>query len=318
VPLQPDARALIDQLQSISAPVETLTPAEARRASDERRAQSAAEVEPVHDVADITIDGPGGPLRLRLYRPSEAIGLPVVVFFHGGGWVLCDLDSHDGLCRTLTNAVGAVVVSVDYRRAPESRYPAAVQDAYAATDWVATRAGDLGIDASRLAVAGDSAGGNLAASVTLVARDRGGPDIAHQLLIYPVTDHDFGTASYREFGVDHYLTAAAMSWYWNQYVPEPDRRAEPYAAPLRAADLSGLPDAIVVTAECDPLRDEGHAYARRLRAAGVPVDYLMYEGAFHGFFSLAASLSLARAAIREVTDRVRRRLAADRPTAVES
>ncbi|MDT4905382.1 MAG: acetyl esterase, partial [Pseudonocardiales bacterium] len=199
MPLDAEARALIDVLQSSSPPVETLTPEQARRASDERRARSAVPVEEIHNVTDLTAATVVGQLAVRIYRPSPADRAPVIVFFHGGGWVLCDLDSHDGLCRSLANSTGSVIVSVDYRRAPESRYPAAVEDCYAATAWVAENAEELRVDPARLALVGDSSGGNLAAAVALMARDRATPAIALQVLLYPVVDDDFETASYRAF-----------------------------------------------------------------------------------------------------------------------
>jgi acetyl esterase len=295
----------------MGAPVETLTPEEARRASDERRAQAPVVPEPVAQVADRTIDGPGGPLRIRVYRPDSSTTPPVLVFFHGGGWVLCDLESHDPICRVLANRTGCVVVSVDYRRAPESRYPAAVEDAYAATRWVAGHADELNVDADRLVVFGDSAGGNLAAAVALMARDRGGPRIACQVLAYPVTDHDFDTGSYRDFGADHFLTTAAMRWYWDQYAPEPVDRDAPYLSPLRARDLGNLPPALVVSAECDPLRDEGLAYAQRLRDAGTEVEQTTYEGMIHGFFTMIGALDGARQAVADVVHSLRQRLGVD-------
>jgi acetyl esterase len=311
VALTRQARQLVDQLQLMGAPVETLAPEQARRASDERRAQSPVVPEPVARVVNRTIGGPGGPLRIRVYRPESAGSLPVLVFFHGGGWVLCDLDSHDPICRALANRIGCAVVSVDYRRAPESRYPAAAEDAYAATVWVAGHADELDVDPDRLVVIGDSAGGNLAAAVALMARDRGGPRIACQVLAYPITDHSFDTGSYRDFGADHYLTTAGMRWYWDQYAPGPIDRDQPYLSPLRAADLRGLPPAVVVCAECDPLRDEGVAYAGRLRDAGTEVEQTTYAGMFHGFFTMTAALDGTRQSVADVVRSLRRRLGVD-------
>jgi acetyl esterase len=294
-------------MDAVSEPVETLTPDAARQASRARREANPVPVQPVAAVADREIPGPAGPLPIRIYRPSEEAGLPVIVFFHGGGWVLCDLDSHDGICRLIANGSGAVVVSVDYRLAPEHVYPAAVDDAYAATVWVSEHADELQVDADRLAVMGDSAGGNLAAAVALMARDRSGPRIAFQSLLYPVIDHDFTTSSYEQFATDYFLTSAAMQWYWDQYVAE-GQRDEPYVSPIHAADLSGLPATHLLTAECDPLRDEGMAYAARLAEAGVPVESKVYEGAFHGFFGMAAALSSARAANADAIEALRKGL----------
>lgn len=299
MPLTPAARALIDALAAEAPAIETLTPEQARRASDERRSRAVVEIAPVHDVTDRLIPGPGGPLTVRVYRPSSDADLPAVVFFHGGGWVMCDLESHDAICRQMANEVEGLVVSVDYRCAPEHRWPAAAEDAYAATVWVAEHAADLGIDVTRIAVAGDSAGGNLAAVVTLMARDRRGPQLAFQLLVYPVTDHRFDTTSYVENADGYYVTRSAMQWYWSHYLgPEGDGDHH-YVSPLRSPDLSGLPPALIITAEFDPLRDEGLAYADRLESAGVDTTASNYPGMFHGFFTLGTTLEEARRANSE-------------------
>jgi acetyl esterase len=246
----------------------------------------------------------------RVYRPPAAAAPSVVAFFHGGGWVLGSVDGHDPGCRDLCALTGAIVVSVEYERAPESPFPRMPEDAYAATRWVAEHAATLGGDAERVWVAGDSAGGNLAAAVALMARDRGGPDLRLQLLVYPVTDAGFDTPSYREYGDGYFLTERRMRWYWDRYAPAVDDRANPYAAPLRTRDLSGLPPALVVTAECDPLRDEGEAYAARLAEAGTPATLRRFEGTFHGFFMLGHVLRCARAANQEVYAAVRAALEA--------
>lgn len=297
--LTPTARALIDSLVADGPAVETLTPEEARRASEERRARAAPAVEPIHSVEDSAFGGPGGEIGIRVYRPSDDAPLPAVVFFHGGGWVLCDLDSHDPICRRISKETGSIVVSVDYRRAPEHRFPAAVEDSYAAVAHLVDHAGELGIDPVRVAVAGDSAGGNLAAAAALMARDRGGPELAFQLLVYPITDHDFDTPSYRANSDGYYVTRAAMQWYWKQYLGHDGDADSPYASPLRCADLEGLPPALIITAEHDPLRDEGRRYAERLRDAGVAAALRDYPGMFHGFFTLGSMLPEARAANRE-------------------
>ncbi|HYF45892.1 MAG TPA: alpha/beta hydrolase, partial [Acidimicrobiales bacterium] len=216
-----------------------------------------------------------------------------------GGFVLCDVTTHDSLCRTLTNAVGCVTVSVDYRLAPEYPYPAGVEDAYAATAWVAAHADELGVDASRLAVAGDSAGGNLAAVVAQMARDRGGPDLVFQLMIYPVIDQRGSYPSQKENAEGYFLTKANMDWYTDQYLTSPDQAEEPYASPIKATDLSGLPPAYIITAEFDPLRDEGEAYGKRLEEAGVPVTVARSAGMFHGFFNLGGALDEAKRANEE-------------------
>jgi acetyl esterase len=236
----------------------------------------------------------------------------VIVYFHGGGWVIGELDTVDNPLRRIANRTGAVVVSVDYRLAPEHVYPAAFDDSYAATAWVAEHAAELGGDPERVAVSGDSAGGNLAAAVAIAARDRQGPRLAAQLLIYPVTDFDFTTESYEQNGEGYLLTKGSMQWFWAHYLGAQDLGKDPYACPARADDLAGLPPAFVATAEFDPLRDEGEAYAAKLRIAGVDVTAKRYDGMLHGFaWTLGATPSGAAliddlaAAFRQVLERVR-------------
>jgi acetyl esterase len=219
--------------------------------------------------------------------------------------VIGSLETHDGSCRELANRVGCVVVSVDYRLAPEHRYPAAAEDCFAATNWVAENAAALGVDPKRIAIGGDSAGGNLAAAVALMARDRSGPALRHQLLIYPVTDADFTCASYRENAEGYLLTTKAMEWFWGHYVPDAVLRKEAYAAPLQAKDLAGLPPAFVITAEYDPLRDEGEAYAKRLQQAGVRTTLRRYDGAIHGFFAMGLLAEVARTAVADAVAALR-------------
>jgi acetyl esterase len=221
------------------------------------------------------------------------------VYFHGGGFVMCSLDSHDGICRSLANAAGCVVVSVDYRLAPEHPYPAAPEDCYAATQWVAKNGAELAIDVTRLAIGGDSAGGNLTAVTALLARDRDGPSLRFQLLIYPVTDCAFDTASYQENAEGYMLTTGMMRWFWEKYLTDPVQGSEAYASPLRAANLANLPPGLCITAGYDPLRDEGEAYAARLREAGIAVRTSRYPGMFHGFLSMTAQLDTAREAMAE-------------------
>lgn len=253
--------------------------------------------EPVASVEDRTIPGPDdNDIPVRIYRPSDATDLPVVVYLHGGGFVLCGLDTHDGFCRSMTNAVGCVTVSVDYRLAPEHKYPAAPRDADAATRWVVDNAYDEGWDGSRSAVAGDSAGGNLAAVVAQMARDLGGPAIALQLLIYPVVDPMGTYPSHSTNGHGYFLEQVDMDWYHEQYFASPADGTEPYAAPIRAESLAGLPPAYVVTAEFDPLRDEGEAYGAALQAAGVPTTVVRAPGMFHGFFTMGPFLPGAKTA----------------------
>ncbi|MBX3706329.1 MAG: alpha/beta hydrolase [Pseudomonadales bacterium] len=259
-------------------------------------------------VADRTIAGPTGPIPVRIYTPAGKGPFPVLVNLHGGGWVIGDLDTADAACRDLANTAGCVVVSVDYRLAPEHRYPAAVEDSYAATVWAADNMAALNGN-GRLAVGGESAGGNLAAVVCQQARAAGRPRIDFQLLLYPVTDCDLTRASYAANGWGYLLETDTMRWFWDQYCPDPARRAEPAASPLRAADLGKLPPALVVTAEFDPLRDEGEAYARALEAAGNRVTMRRFDGLLHDFFATAQAFPSSRAAFEEVCGHLARALA---------
>ena len=300
--LDPQIAGLIGALDAGFPPVHTMTGAQAR-ATIRSRFVPAADPEPVGAVSDTSIPGPGGDIAVRIYRPvTDAAALPVVVYAHGGGFVFCDLDSHDGLCRNLANRIGAVMVSVDYRLAPEHPWPAAADDLYAAVRWINDNADALGIDAGRIVVGGDSAGGNLAAVTALMARDRGGPGLAGQLLLYPVIAADFGTESYRAFGRGYYNPKPALQWYWDQYVPTVAERSHPYASPL-GADLHGLPPAVVVIAGHDPLRDEGVAYADALETAGVSVTRLSYQGGVHGFLTMPM-LDLAQRARADISREV--------------
>jgi acetyl esterase len=286
VSLDPQIAELLPALNDGFPRIETMT-APQLRAVIRERAQLLQHPEPVGEVRDRTVPGPGGDVNVRIYWPTEVSGAPpIVVFAHGGGFVFCDLDSHDDLCRAMTNGVGAIVVSVDYRLAPEFPWPAGVDDVFAVTEWAARRAGELGGDPSRLLVAGDSAGGNLAAVTALLARDRGQPAIAGQLLIYPALAADFGTESYRRFGSGYYNTATAMAWYWDQYVPNSANRGHPTASPLQAS-LTGLPPAVVITAGHDPLCSEGDAYAKALSDSAVTTISRQYAGAIHGFMTMS-------------------------------
>ena len=302
-------RFLRDQATQGGPPIDTLVPAEARAVLAGVQTGQSLHVEA--DSADCSISGgPTGEIALRLVRPRGLPGpLPVVLYFHGGGWVLGDKDTHDRLVRELAAGAQAAVVFVAYARAPEAPYPLAVEQAYAATAWVAQNGASIRVDATRLAVAGDGAGGTLAAAVTLLAKERGGPRIALQVLFYPITDARFDTASYDQFAEGPWLTRRAMEWFWDRYAPDPATREEPTAAPLRATleHLRGLPPALIITAEADVLRDEGEAYAHRLLEAGVAVTAVRYLGAIHDFVllnPLAASLP-TRAALVQVAAALR-------------
>jgi acetyl esterase/lipase len=290
--LNSKARAIVDQISALPQ-LPNLTPVEARG----RPTPLEAAPEAVGSVTTRTIPGPGGPMAIRIYRPKEALRA-ALVYFHGGGWVLGSLDSADGSCRALTNRSRCVVISIDYRLAPETKFPGAVDDAYAAVSWVADNATDLRIDLARIAVGGASAGGNLAAAVALVARERGGPKIAFQLLTVPVTELSSKAASHRDFAEGYGLTSADMTWYGTHYVRTAADADDPHASVLRA-DLRGLPPAFVITAECDPLRDDGEAYADRLRALGIRSSYKRYPGMFHGFMGFPAVLPEAAEAFED-------------------
>ena len=296
MPVDPQIQALLDMGTGVPA-TNTLSVADARAQYEARTALMA----PAAEVAAVTeriIQGPGGGLKLRIYRPAGQGPFPILAFFHGSGFVLCSLDTHDGMCRNLCAGAGCIVASVDYRLAPEHKFPAGLDDCVLATGWLSEHAAELDGDAARLAVGGDSAGGNLAAAAALRIRDEAGPALCGQLLIYPVTDyHTPGTPSYQENAEGYGLTRDTMVWFWDHYLRDPADAANPYASPLRARDFSGLPPALVVTAEYDPLRDEGEYYAEKLRAAGTQVAVSRWAGMNHGFFFWAGRVDKADDAI---------------------
>jgi acetyl esterase len=296
--LHPDAQKVCELIvASGRPPFETLTPAEARVAYAASRAVLQPDPETVAEVVALEAPGPGGAIPLRLYRGNGAAKgspRPALIYFHGGGWVIGDLDSHDQVCRSIANATPCIVVSVDYRLAPEHRFPAAAEDAIAATQWIAANAGKLGIDAGRLAVGGDSAGGNLAAVVAIAARDHGGPRIALQILVYPATDMYMDWPSAERHAHQLPLTKAAMDWFIAHYMRNDADKKDWRASPLRTSNLKGLPPALIVTAAFDPLSDQGEAYAKALRAAGVTVAYEPFEGQIHGFLSMGRIVADSR------------------------
>lgn len=308
MPLDADTKAFLDQAAASGAPpLEQLPVPEARNFI--RMLFGDVAREQVKRVEDRTISANGANIPIRIYTPDGKAPLPILVYLHGGGWVIGDVESYDPACRTLANGAGCVVVSVDYRLAPEHKFPTGPEDCYAALKWVAENAASLGGDPSRIAVGGDSAGGNLSAVVAQMARDRGGPSLKYQLLIYPVTDHRLDTQSYRANAEGYLLTKNGMDWFWNHYLREPNDGTKPYASPLRAANLANLPPALVITAEFDPLHDEGAAYAEKLKAAGVKVKYSDYKGTIHGFFTLGHVLSQGQTVMHEVCDELRKALA---------
>ncbi|QLD86124.1 alpha/beta hydrolase [Natronomonas halophila] len=303
--LDEQARALLEELEAgVSPPSSTLSVATGRQLLDDLFASQTPD--PVGEVTNLEIQGPNGPIPLRIYSPDGEGPFPVLVFLHGGGWVRGSLDAYDGPCRLLTNEADCVVVSVGYRRAPEHPFPAGLEDCYAATAWAADHAAALQGDPDRVAVGGDSAGGNLTAAVTLAARDRSGPDIAHQLLIYPSVNppsvHWFD--SYDDYGTGYFLEMDSVEWYLDQYLTGAADIGNDYAFPLRSRDLSGLPPATVITAGFDPLVDEGTAYAERLDEAGIPVEHRNYEGQIHGFLSLYEHIDDGREAIDYAASRL--------------
>ncbi|MDE0037882.1 MAG: alpha/beta hydrolase [Gammaproteobacteria bacterium] len=293
MPLDPSYDEMLRQLAALGGPSLAEVPVEVGREMFRAMQPAAPEVE-VAAVTDITAGG----VPARVYRPHGDGPFPVAMMFHGGGWVIGDLETADSQSREVCRGADTVVVSVDYRLAPEHRFPAAAEDCYSATLWATEHAGVHDGDPGSLAVVGDSAGGNLAAVVAQMARDRGGPRIGFQLLVYPVTDGvNFDTASYRDNAEGFLLTAEAMHWFWDHYVPVPDHRRNPYASPLLASDLSALPPALIMTAEYDPLRDEGEAYGRALADDGVAAKIVRYDGLIHGFFAHTRTIDAARGAM---------------------
>jgi len=293
--LDADAQAVLRALAEMPAQRfdETTDALAVRAASDARR--RPVDATPLAQVETFTLPIAPLPVRARLYVSAldPAVPPPVLMFFHGGGWVVCSIDSHDEICRRLARASGWAVLSIDYRRAPEAAFPGPLEDCYAATCWAAENASGLGLDASRLAVAGDSSGGNLAAGVALLARDRGGPALLHQILIYPPLDPTGDTPSYGECAEGCLLTADAMRWYWRQYLGDPAHGASPLAAPALAESLAGLPAATVVTAEYDPLRDEGEAFGNRCVLELPGSTLRRYDGVMHGFLGMSGAVAKA-------------------------
>ena len=303
MPLDPQAQAVIDQVNALGLPpAHTVSPQEARAnaASRPRPAGPA-----VAKVEDRTIPGPDGDVPVRIYTPEGSGPFPILAWYHGGGWVVGDLDSADPSARHLCVGGGCVVVSVDYRLSPETKFPGPAEDCYAATVWAADNAASINGDASRIAVGGDSSGGNLAAAIALMAADRNGPAIVHQLLVYPVTDRNFETGSYSDNAEGYMLARDGMKWYWDAYLENDADASNPYAAPLQAASLAGQPSALVITAEFDPLRDEGEAYGKRLQEAGVETTVTRYDGMIHGFFGMVGVMDQSAVAVGQASGALR-------------
>jgi len=307
VALDPQMRAMLD-FANASGPMflRAETPELARAKMQALLEARTVEPPAVYRVEDRHIPGPHGPVPVRIYTSEGRIPKGVLVFFHGGGWVLGSITTHDVLARSLANAAGCIVVSVDYRLAPEHKFPAAPEDCYAATKWVAANAASFGGDPNRVAVGGDSAGGNLATVCALMARDRGGPKLVFQLLFYPAISAANDTPSQKEFSDDGFvLSRADMEWFWAHYLNEPADAANPLACPNQANNLAGLPPVLVETASHDPLRDEGERYAEQMKEAGVRVTLTRYKGVTHGFVSFADALDQGKAGIKEAGDVLR-------------
>lgn len=303
MPLDPKAKGFLEMFANMPA-LNEMSVTEAR-AGLKAMAGMNGILEAVDAVEDREIPGPDGTIPVRVYRPAADGLLPLLVYFHGGGWTVGDIDSHDNVCRALARRTPCVVVSVDYRLAPEHKFPAAAEDCYAATKWSAAHARELGGDPKRISIGGDSAGGNLSAVVALMARDHGGPPLRHQLLVYPVTDARCDSHSYVENADGYFLTRTMMTWFWNHYLASPDDGESPLASPMRADSLAGLPPALVITAEFDPLRDEGEGYGARLQAAGVPTTVTRYDGMLHGFFGMTSVFDQADPALDQAAAAIR-------------
>jgi acetyl esterase len=317
----PQMKAVLDELAALNPkPIETLEPAEARKQPTpadavkkvlEKQGKST-DPEPVGNVADQKIPGPKEELPVRVYTPKGDGPFPVLVYFHGGGFVIATVDTYDSSCRALCNMANCVVVSVEYRKAPENKYPAQVEDAYAAYEWVTKNAAQLKGDPAKIAVAGESAGGNLATVTCMMAKEKIAPMPIYQLLVYPVVNNDMNTPSYQQHANAKPLNKAMMGWFFKHYVADPNGPADPHLTPLQSTDLSGLPPAMILTAQIDPLLSEGQQYAEKLKAAGVEVQYKTYEGVTHEFFGMGAVVDKAKQAETDAAEGLKAAFAAKR------
>ena len=306
MPLHPQVAKALEQMAAAGPPLHHLSPQAARAAMEAARG-ATDDPEKVGTVEDRLIPGVAGKQPIRIYTPEGDGPFPILVYFHGGGWVVGSINTVDASCRALTNLADCMVVSADYRLAPEDKFPAAVEDCYAAARWVALNAAALNGDAARLAVGGESAGANLAAAVTLKAQESGLPSLAYQLLMYPVTGHAFTMPSHMENAQGYFLTTEMMAWFWDHYLASEADGQNPLASPLRAStdQCRGLPPAFIATAEYDPLRDEGAAYATKLGEAGVAVEYICFEGLIHGFMGMAKVIEPAGQALQKAAAALR-------------
>ena len=304
--LDRQSQAILDYMAKMeTTPLHELSPREAR-------ANEMLVLEPgpeMFRVDDMTIPGPAGDLPIRLYQPVEADAGPALVWFHGGGWVLGNIDMDDGTCRRIAQRAGCRVVSVEYRLAPEAKFPAAPEDCYVAVEWLSEHGDSIGVEGHTLAVGGDSVGGTLAAAVCQMARDRGGPAIRHQLMVCPVMDRDFSTASYLECGNSYRPTTHLMKWFWNHYLDDPADASDPRAAPLQTRNFSNLPPATIIIAEYDVLRNEGEEYGARLEEAGVDATVSRYDGTIHLLVLLADRIDKGQLALDQLAAALRAALA---------
>ncbi|WHY83950.1 alpha/beta hydrolase [Neobacillus novalis] len=299
--LDPVAQHMLEQKKAMNAPkVFELTPEQARQPMD--LTETAGEPEEVGKVEDVLIPGPLGDIPIRVYTPKGEGDFPAFIYYHGGGWTIGSIDSVDVPCRLITNRSDSIVIAVEYRLAPEHKFPAPLNDAYATAKWVAEHGKSIGVDTTRIAVGGDSAGGNLAAAVTLMAKDIGNPKLSYQVLVYPNTNYAFDTATHEEFGEGYLLTNKELKWFWDHYLNNAEDGKNPYVSPLIAEDLSGLPPALVITAEYDQLRVEGEGYGERLKEAGVPVKISRYDEMLHGFYWMPKLYKQGMEAIEETAN----------------
>lgn len=305
------AKAVLEQMQAANMPqIHQLTPELIRQPTDP--SATSGPLEEVARVEDRYIPGPIGDIPVRIYTPEGQRPFPVLVYFHGGGFVTGDLDMVDGPCRMIANRAECVVVSVDYRLSPEHKFPAPLEDAYAAVKWIAENGETISVDSNRLAVGGDSAGGNLAAAVSLMAKDKNGPVISYQLLVYPTLNYSFDTESYLAFEEGYLLSTKDLEWFWNHYLQDEKDGINPYASPLLAEDLSGLPPALIIVAEFDQLRDDGEAYGKRLKEAGIPTEITRYEGMIHNFYLMPAVFPQGKEAIEQSAKALKQEFSANR------
>jgi acetyl esterase len=308
MPLHPQVKVVLDLMEKAGPPMHHLSPQQAREQTLAMRA-TKGDPEPVGKVEDRIIKDSTGDIPIRIYTPNGRGPFPILVYFHGGGWVVGSVETVDASCRAFTNLANCVTVSVEYRLAPEHKFPEPLDDCYTATRWTALNAASFHGDPARIAVGGESAGANLAAAVALMAQERGAPSLTHQLLLYPVTNHAFDLPSHKANATGYFLTTEMMQWFWNHYLRNEADGENPLASPLRAKRLQGLVPATIYTAEFDPLRDEGAAYATKLREAGIAVEYTCYEGLIHGFMGMAKVVDPAKKALADAGAALRKALA---------